>query len=634
MPDTKRLAKAALYLAPVALCLAAFWQAGAQTTALVRYPYLQNVRADRATIMWATAENGSGAVQYSTDRSFSGTIMAFPRRFPAAETRMSAEYFQHQADLTGLSPNTNYFYRVLLGERVLTFDDELRFRTEGPGPFSFLAFGDSGWGSREQRDLRDVMLRERPALVLHTGDIAYLNGTFDQFHRRHFDVYQQLMKRAPFFPSPGNHEYETDNAAPYLALHAPPTEDVPFADRGRYYSFDWGNVHFVALDTNAPLASAVRGSGRMLEWLESDLKKTNRLWKVVYFHHAAYPTSNHEFDPTGAVVRERVAPILERYDVQLVLSGHEHNYQQSFPLRDGRIVEPGAGTVHVITGGGGAPLYSVAPRPRLAFARSTYHYVRGAVQGRSLTLSAIDINGEVIDNFTLTAPPLITVESIVNAASFTPALAPGALVSIFGLQLAAGESQATSLPLPLELAGTSVRLAGRRLPLLYVATHQINAQLHFDVQGPATLQVITPGGSVEVPVMITEPAPAIFSSSADPNGSPAVVRANGALVSAASPALAGELVSVYLTGLGRPNGEILAGQPAPFSPLLTVRGPVEAQVGVVSVTPSFTGLAPGFVGLYQVNLQIPQELPTGMHALRIVVRGVSSNTVSLAVRSR
>src|SRR6266536_2639248 len=104
------------------------------------------------------------------------------------------------------------------------------------------------------------MNQETPALVLHTGDIAYQSGTFEQFQAFYFDFYASIMKRAPFFPCPSNHDYDTNLAAPYLALHSVPTEGVPLADRGRYYSFDWGNVHFISLDSNASLASAVSGT--------------------------------------------------------------------------------------------------------------------------------------------------------------------------------------------------------------------------------------------------------------------------------------------------------------------------------------------------------------------------------------
>src|SRR5712692_10454110 len=109
---------------------------------------------------------------------------------------------------------------------------------------------------------------------------------------------------------------------------------------------------------------------------------------------------------------------------------------------------------------------------------------------------------------------------------------------------------------------------------------------------------MSPNGPAETTVSISEAAPAIF----DFGGSPAVMHADGTLVSASSPARSGESVSVFLTGLGAVNGDITAGQPAPPSPLLSARTPVVAQLDSASTTPSFAGLTPGFIGLYQVNL--------------------------------
>lgn len=614
----------------------------APAATLLRYPYLQNVRHDRATILWTTAEEPTleGAVEYSTDRNFSGStiVPAVTTRFGTTVTGLSAPYFQHQAELTGLNPGTEYSYRILVDDQNMAPADDLRFRTAGPGRFTFLVFGDSGQDNAAQRQVAQLMLQERPALVLHTGDLAYENGTFEQFQRTYFNYYRDLMKRAPFFPTPGNHDYNTNQAAPYLAMHAPPTEGVPPADRGRYYSFDWGNVHFVSLDSNAPLVNAANGTGAMLQWLDNDLQRTRQAWKVVYFHHAPYATANHENDPNGQIVRERVVPILDRYSVDLVLSGHEHSYDRTYPLNAGQRVEPGFGVLYVITGGGGGTLYPVFPRPFLEFGDSFYHYLRVDVDGTRMTLSAIEPDGQgsrVRDSFPLEPrfplagdPPKLSAEGVVNAASFTPRLAPGMIVSLFGQDLAARASQGTlPIPLPIQLSGANVTVNGRRLPLFYASPTQINAQLLFGVLGRATLRVTTPVGSAEVPVVISESAPGIFLTSPEP----AVLHQDGTLVSSASPARAGETISIFLTGLGDVNGDIAAGEAAPAPPL-TARGTVQVQIGNQTIAPLFAGLAPGFAGLYQVNVQVPQGLAGGTHPMRIIARNVSSNEVTLSVR--
>jgi uncharacterized protein (TIGR03437 family) len=606
-----------------------WWHAGAQTTTpLTRYPYLQDMRTDRVTVVWTMPDLVEGVVEYSTDRSFSRSVPARVTEIPVAVTGAGFPYYKYVATLGGLAPGAEYYYRVLVDGGELAPPEDFRFRTAAPGPFTFLAFGDSGTGGEEQRRLAQVMFREQPALVIHTGDVAYPSGAFSELRNNHFAVYSPLTRRVPFFPSPGNHEYDTPGALPYVLLHSNPIDGAPPPDQGRFYSFDWGDVHFVSLDTNAPFHAAVEGRGQMLRWLEDDLRRTRRLWRVVYFHHPVVPTSNHEADPTSALVRRHLEPIFDRHDVQLVLSGHEHNYQQAVPRRGGRFVAFGAGTLNIITGGGGAPLYSVAPREGLAFAASAYHYVRADVDGPRINLRAIDIDGRQIDEISLTTPPILTADGVVNSASFTPALAPGSLVSLFGRRLATEEAAAPRVPLPTEMGGAIVTLNGRRLPLLYVSRDQINTQLPFDVQGAATLRVSSLGGVVEVSIALSDSAPAIFLVGPD---QPACVRSNGSLVTPGAPARPGEILSLFLTGLGRPQGEIAAGMPAPTAPLLSARGPVEVFLGAAPVAPLFAGLAPGFAGLYQVNFRVPADAPAGRIGLRVVVRGVSSGTVSLPV---
>src|SRR5712692_2921948 len=582
------MARKAVLRVFVALCVVAVVPAAT----LVRYPYLQNVRNDRATILWTTAEAGAGAnawVEYSTDRSFSVSFIAIAAatRFGTTVTGLPP-YIQYQAELTGLSPNTDYFYHAVVDDQDLApGDNDLHFRTAGPGPFNFLAFGDSGQDTPAQRTIAQLMLQElsrspvdRPSLVLHVGDIAYDGGTFEQFERTYFRYYGDFMKRVPFFTTPGNHEYYTNFAAPYLAVHAPPTDDAPLPDRGRYYSFDWGNVHFVSLDSNRPLADAAKGTGPMLQWLENDLQRTRQTWKIVFFHHTPYLAFNHE-DGIDATVRQYVVPILDKYSVDLVLNGHEHNYQHTLPLRGGQVVDAGLGGVYIITGGGGAYLHPVLPSPLKDYQESTNHYMRVAVREGQMRLQAVRMDGQVIDDFVLQPripitgdPPKLSTEGIVNAASFNPGVAPGTIVSLFGQNLALRERQASSpLPLPTQLIGTTVTVNARPLPLFYVSPGQINAQLPYGVQGRVTLQVSTPIGAVDVPLTILDTAPGIFTLSPDP----AVLHQSGSVVSATSPAQSGETISVFLTGLGEVNGTVNAGDAAPLPPV-SASVPVLVQI--------------------------------------------------------
>src|SRR6185436_7326972 len=200
-------------------------------------------------------------------------VAAQSRIFFPQETGLTSDYTQYTALLSRLSPNTNYvYYPTVNGEFIGT---GTQFRTAGTGPFKFLVLGDSGMGTPEQARVATQLAKESASFLLHVGDIAYGNGNFIEFQRYHFDVYQSIMSRLPFFTAPGNHEYATRGAMPYMSVTSCPSETVPSGERGRYYSFDWGNAHFVSLDSNCrngdgtygALGKALFENGQMLNWL-------------------------------------------------------------------------------------------------------------------------------------------------------------------------------------------------------------------------------------------------------------------------------------------------------------------------------------------------------------------------------
>jgi uncharacterized protein (TIGR03437 family) len=330
-------------------------------------------------------------------------------------------------------------------------------------------------------------------------------------------------------------------------------------------------------------------------------------------------------------MRDRVVPILEQHGVQAVLNGHEHSYQRTVPLRGGAPADGGGGTTYIITGGGGGPLHDINPSPLYAAGKSVHHYLRAEVHGARMTLTAIGLDGEIVDTATIVAPTQPVVEAVVNAGSYTPALGPGSLVSIFGRDLAVDERTPSTAPAALELIGTSVTVNDERIPLLFVSPDQINAQLPFDLAGSATLRVNTRTSSSEVAINVQSNAPAILETPIGFRRFSSVWRAEtGMLVTPSTPAVAGEFVTVYLVGLGSVPGRFSAGQIAPQGELLPAAGRIEAEIGSRRVTPSFAGLVPGYVGLYQVNVRIPADAQ-GPNSLRIFANGFASQPATLFV---
>jgi 3',5'-cyclic AMP phosphodiesterase CpdA len=473
------------------------------TITTMRFPYMQNVGSDRASILWATLEPGVGVVQYSSDGVNFNTVVAKSTFFPSSVTGMAQNIVQYQADLRGLSPNTDYVYSVSVSGGDVSTAGQPGFRTAGPGQFKFFVLGDSGWGianqTTEQSKIAQRMLFEKPALVIHTGDLVYNpSANYDSYQRNYFNYYAQSMSSVPFYPCPGNHDYDVQNGAAYLNIHAVPSDNVPPADRGRYYSFDWGNVHFVSVDLMLSLDAATNGSGGpMLRWLENDLRSTRQFWKIVYFHQPPYSSGLNENDPVALNARTWVVPLIEASGVQIVLSGHQHSYQRSQPLRKSAFVSSSVGTSYFTSGGGGATLYDVANVPLIAYGQKAFHYILGDVQGMQITMHAIQYDGTEIDTAVITPSPVFSDDPRVPQITLSPGPVAGATIRIIGRNLAAEETFLCTPVAPTDMVGTSVTVNGQPIQLLYVSPTQIYAQIPFSVSGNITVRVTTPNGFVE-----------------------------------------------------------------------------------------------------------------------------------------
>jgi uncharacterized protein (TIGR03437 family) len=218
------------------------------------------------------------------------------------------------------------------------------------------------------------------------------------------------------------------------------------------------------------------------------------------------------------------------------------------------------------------------------------------------------------------ASPSVSSGGVVNAASFAPApqnfVAPGSLVSIFGSQLISGSTTAAAaLPLPVKLAGTSVLVNGSAIPLLYVSPGQINAQLPFDLPPgePATLQVssVTSVSRAE-PLRVEAAAPGIFAI----------------LAASRRP---GDTISIFATGLGAVSPALPAGDAAPLRPLSRTLATTTVSIAGQSAEVRFSGLAPLFAGLYQIDAVIPPGLLSGPAEVVIKMGDRLSNTVLLTI---
>ena len=233
------------------------------------------------------------------------------------------------------------------------------------------------------------------------------------------------------------------------------------------------------------------------------------------------------------------------------------------------------------------------------------------------------------------ARPAISTGGVVNGASFVPTpvpLAPGSIISIFGVNFSANLLQAASVPLPTELGGVRVSVSGKNIPLIFVSPNQINAQLPYDVAtGQAAISVTTANGtSSEEMAPIGQASPGIFVTS---DGRAIAQNQDGSLNQPGSGEARGRVLIVYLTGQGLLDGPIEAGQAAPLDRLLRATSDATANIGGQSASVLFLGLTPGFVGLSQANIAVPDGAPVGDGVEMFVsVNRQRSNTAKVSVR--
>lgn len=350
----------------------------AGASALSRKPYVQMVSDRSARILW-TAE-GRGPASVSLTRP-DGTKVATVSAEPDPGGMGLALAAPFHARLEGLEPGTIYCYALEDGGIPLTGRTGFRTApTPGSGaPVRFVAFGDSGSGGDDQLSVLSQIETVPFDLILHTGDVAYDGGSLTELEIYVFDIYASLFRSFPFFPASGNHDYESNDGAPFRSVFALPGNE-------RWYSFDWGDVHFVALDTE-------RMGKEQVDWLDADLAATRKPWKVVYGHRPPFSSGHHGSD---RVLRRWFVPILEKHRVDLVLSGHDHDYER---------IKPQGGVNYVVTGGGGRGTYDVGTSSFTAFSESVLNFVYVTIGADTLVLHAIDGSGKEFDQLVIHHSP-------------------------------------------------------------------------------------------------------------------------------------------------------------------------------------------------------------------------------------
>ena len=412
-----------------------FETAEAQSSSSVtRGPYLQLGTPHSVVVRWRTSAATDSRVVYGLQP---GVL---------TQTASSAgSTTEHQVALQGLTPGTRYYYAVGTSTQILAGGSGYPFTTSPPAgtarPTRIWVLGDAGTNSSSQRSVRDAYAQfnqgGRTDLWLMLGDNAYSDGTDSQYQEAVFNMYPETLRTSVLWPTLGNHDAHSSDSGtqsgPYYSIFTLPKNGEAggvASGTEAYYSFDYGNIHFICLDSAGSNRST---SGAMLTWLQADLLATDQTWVIAFWHHPPYSKGSHNSDSESELVqmRQNALPILEQGGVDLVLSGHSHSYERSFLLDrhygssssltsamkvdsgDGRVDGTGAyekrtsgpapheGAVYVVAGSSGQTSGGSLNHPAMFVSFNTLGSVALDVNGQQLDAKFIDSGGSVKDRFTM-----------------------------------------------------------------------------------------------------------------------------------------------------------------------------------------------------------------------------------------
>ena len=394
------------------------FQTGALHGATVtREPYIQLGTPDSVVIVWRTDSPTDSVVNYGiSSGSLNQSVVD-----PSVGTR-------HEIKLLGLNPSTRYYYSIGTSSETLAQGPQYFFETSptlgARVPIRIWALGDAGFANADQTAVRDAMINEVSQsgdidLWLMLGDNAYFDGTDLEFQAAVFNMYPSFLRNRSLWLTMGNHDGHTADSAtqtgPYYDIFVLPENaqagGLPSGTEA-YYSFDYGNIHFICLDSY----DSPRGiNDPMLTWAAQDAIATDQDWIIAFWHHPPYSkNTDSDLNIISIDMRENALPILEAAGVDLVLTGHSHSYERSFFINGaydtpttaaGYILDGGDGRVDgdgaYIKSGNVGTVYSVVGSSGSVEIEGPMNHILMDVSFPSLGSAVIDVNTDRLDFFFL-----------------------------------------------------------------------------------------------------------------------------------------------------------------------------------------------------------------------------------------
>lgn len=450
----------------IAVLLAAFLvpvprpASGGVAALVTRGPYLQSGTPTSAVVRWRTDIATGTRVRYGTaPESLTGIADG------------EAGVTEHAVTVTGLSPDTIYYYSVGTSTEALAGGDATFFFRTHPlsgtsAPTRVWVLGDSGTANASAQAVRNAYATftgtRATDVLLMLGDNAYSNGTDAEYQNAVFNMYPGFLKQAFLWPTIGNHDTAGSSNPPaslpyYQIFQLPVNGEAGGTASGTedYYSFDRGNIHFVCLDS---MTSDRSPAGAMATWLANDLAATTQDWLIAFWHHPPYSKGSHNSDTETQLIemRQNFLPILEDYGVDLVLTGHSHSYERSFFLdghygasatlqpsmiKDGGSGRPSGtgayskpteglegheGAVYAVAGSSGQTSGGTLNHPAMFISLNNLGSMVLDVDGNRLDARFLRETGAIADSFTIlkgavpTPTPTPTATAIVATATPTP----------------------------------------------------------------------------------------------------------------------------------------------------------------------------------------------------------------------
>jgi len=264
--------------------------------------------------------------------------------------------------------------------------DRYRFRAGRPpgACFRFVALGDTRNGHRVHRSLMEAIAIEEPDFVINSGDLVETGGYKDQWDL-FFNIEQPVIAKAPLFAAVGNHDNsQRRHFRRWFLLER-------WAQGNRYYWHDWGDVRVICLDTEIEMRPGSAQYEFLIGALEGAVENDRLI--VLSFHYPPYSSGAHGPNPSLQKIFDELGP---RYGIELILSGHDHNYERTKPIE---------GVTYIVAASGGAPIRRLQPSWWSAAVRTEPHYVIFDVDRGNLIGRAVNLDGAVFDSFIIRPHP-------------------------------------------------------------------------------------------------------------------------------------------------------------------------------------------------------------------------------------